>query len=322
MKGLNELEPCLREAFGVRSLRLVRHERIKPDVHRLHVEADGEARAEIAKWSDPAVARRCVLVARRWLPAVGLQDVGPPLLAVAAEASGAGTWHVYDDLRGRSLSAQRPIDSDVNAAVDAIARVHTAFAEDPLIPECRLWGGDRGIHFYSTNVADAINALHTTAATEAHADLLARLEQLRDQEAERADALAECGPDTLLHGDLWPSNVVLLGRDAGVQVRLIDWDETAAGPYGYDLSTLLLRFEPSYRPVILDAYRNAVDRLAGWELPAAPKLDVILETAGQARLASLLVWSIAAASGNDSGWLEERLLAIVAWLDEVTPVMP
>ena len=48
-----------------------------------------------------------------------------------------------------------------------------------------------------------------------------------------------------------------------VQVRLIDWDEAAVGPAGFDVSTFLLRFDPADRPWILDAYRRAVDRLAG-----------------------------------------------------------
>jgi len=45
------------------------------------------------------------------------------------------------------------------------------------------------------------------------------------------------------------------------------------------------------------------------------------ETAAYARLASLLVWSVAASDGT-SDWLTERLGEMVQWLDEVNPVLP
>ena len=318
-----ELRDHLHEAFAGDSIRILGHERLKPDVHRVRVEVDGEARAVVVKRSDPIVARRSSLVARRWLPAAGLARLGPPLLAVSAEQGGEGTWHVYDDVPGHPLSTEPPVDDEVEAAIDAIARVHTSCARHPLLPECRVAGGDRGIHFYSTNVADAIVALDTLELDPGIRDaLLVRLHDLRDKEPERAEALAVAGPDTLLHGDLWPSNVMVMRGGGEVRVRLIDWDEAGVGPYGFDLSTLLLRFRPADRPAVLDAYRSAVVRLAGWELPPARELRLIFETAAQARLASLLVWSVAAAAEGESEWLPKRLASIVEWLDAVTPVLP
>ena len=50
-------------------------------------------------------------------------------------------------------------------------------------------------------------------------------------------------------------------------------------------------------------------------------MNLIFETAAYARLASLLVWSVAASHGT-SDWLIERLGEIVEWLDEVNPVLP
>ena len=62
--------------------------------------------------------------------------------------------------------------------------------------------------------------------------------------------------------------------------------------------------------------------LAGWELPGDSELNLIFETAAYARLASLLVWSVAAADEGESGWLSERLADMVGWLDDVPPVLP
>jgi hypothetical protein len=325
-----ELQICLRQVLAGRSVRVVGHEQLKNDVHRLRVDVEGTERSLVVKWSDPVIARRSLLVARRWLPAVGLQDHGPPLLAVVAEPTCRGAWHVYDDLAGRPLSTERPVASEVEAAIDAIARVHTAFAEHPLLRECRLWGGDRGIPFYSANLRDAIIALRSLDLDRYGAEaiavrdaLLQRMDDLGKQESERAQVLAASGgPETLLHGDLWPTNAVLLPNEHAVRVRLIDWDEAAVGPIGFDLSTFLLRFDSSHRPWILDIYRRAVDRLAGWELPHEGALYPIFETAAYARLASELVWSVAAAVDGESGWLLERLAEIVEWLDAVEPVLP
>src|SRR6185437_40182 len=228
---------------------------------------------------------------------------------------GEGAWHVYEDLRGRPLSTERPVEGEVEAAIQAIARVHTAFAGHSLLPEFRLWGGDRGIHFYSANVRDAVVALSSldrkrlgTDGWAARNALLQRMGDLKNEEAERAQVLAALGgSETLVHGDLWPTNVIALEDEGAVRVRLIDWDEAAAGPIGFDLSTLLIRFHSSHRRWILDIYRRAVDRFAGWELPDESELNLIFETAAYARLASLLVWSVAAAGEGESGWLRERL---------------
>jgi len=327
-----QLQTCLQEALDGQSVRLARQEQLKANVHRLGVVIDGWERMLIVKWSDPVVARRSRLVACRWLPAVGLGDLGPPLLTVAAERNGEGAWQIYEDLPGKPLSTEQPVVGEVEAVIDAIARVHTSFAEHPLLRECRLWGGDRGIHFYSANVHDAVIALHSldldldrgdANAIAARDALLERMHLLEQEEPERAQSLASAGgPDTLLHGDLWPTNAIVQSRSDGFSVRLIDWDEVAAGPSWYDVSTLMLRFDPSHRRWILDAYRQAVARLADWPIPGDRDLNLIFETCAYARLASLLVWSVAAAAEGDSGWLPERLAAMVEWLDAVRPVLP
>jgi hypothetical protein len=325
-----ELQRRLREVFASPSLRLVDQERLKPDVHRLQVAADGDQRSLVVKWSDPVIAHRTALVARRWLPEAGLEELGAPLLAVAAEPTGEGAWLVYEDVPGRPLATRAPVAREVASATEAIARLHTAFAEHQLLPECRLWGGDRGIHFYSTNVRDAIAALRSLDLDHLGADavpardaLLHRLEGLRRQESGRAQALAAAGgPETLLHGDLWPTNTIVVSHGDPDQVCLIDWDEAAVGPAAFDVSTFLLRFDPADRAWILDSYRRAVDRLAGWGLPATEDLNSIFETMAYARLASLLVWSIAAADRGEPDALRKRLTELVGWIDAVAPVLP
>lgn len=323
------LRRSLRETLGGGSVRVVRRERIKRDVERLHLRVDGTARAIVVKRSRTDAALRNRLVAQRWLPAVGLDDLGPPLLAVIAERDGEHAAQIHADLPGRPLAAGNAPRAHVAAAVQAIARVHTALADHALLAECRLWGGDRGMPFYAGNVRDAIRGLRSPRLERAGPEvaaardaLLLRLARLAEQEALRTElAAAHGGPETLVHGDLWPSNAIVAPRAGAIRVRFVDWDEAAAGPPEFDLATLLLRFARSRRREVLDAYRDAVRRLAGWELAPERALVVLLETVAYARLASLLVWTVAGAGERDAAWLPAHLRDVVRWFDDVKPVL-
>src|SRR5439155_23224345 len=62
-------------------------------------------RSVVLKRLEPGVAERVRLVAERWLPALGLGDRCPRLLAVAADAAGATSWHAYEDLGDETLAS-------------------------------------------------------------------------------------------------------------------------------------------------------------------------------------------------------------------------
>src|SRR5262249_17622720 len=160
-----------------------------------------------------------------------------------------------------------PEPARVGAAVELIARLHAGFAGHPVLPECRLHGGDLGAPFYASSVRDAIHSVESLrpprvelpAERRAVCDrLLERLHRLLGEEPERVRVLRELGgPYTLLHGDLWPKNVVVFPAGGGLRARLIDWDRAGVGPVSYDLSTFLGRFPAADRPWVLDLYRRA-----------------------------------------------------------------
>jgi Ser/Thr protein kinase RdoA (MazF antagonist) len=214
----------------------------------------------------------------------------------------------------------------VRAAVELIARMHTRFASHGLLGEIRLHGGDFGIHFYESNVLDAIYALedwHPDIAQMGLRDrLLGRLHTLRDALPRRAKALAELGgPETLLHGDLWAINVFVIPTANGPHARLIDWDHAAVGPASYDLSTFLLRFPAEHRPWILELYRQAVAE-SGWRLPADRDLNQLFETHEYARFANRIIWPAIALETDRTTWGIEALAEIDEWFDQLGPVLP
>jgi len=325
------LEALVREFVKVPEGVDVLQERIKSGVYRLRCALDGTTRSFVAKRLDPDIALRNELVARRWLPALGLGDSGPPLLAVAAERDASSVWHLYDDLGDSELGAANADFSRVAAAVAAIAEIHTRFVGHALLPECRLWGGDLGISFYSSSVRDAITSLESARARKGRLGLqdsalcerlLARLDGLLGELAPRAEALTRHGgPETLLHGDLWRTNVMVAADGATTRVRLIDWDHAAVGPFSYDLSTFLSRFPPGERTAILRLYEEEVRR-AGWALPPAAELNGLFETAELARIANRVIWPALAAWEHDAPWVLPALEEVERWFDRLAPLLP
>jgi hypothetical protein len=328
---MNPLEELVREVAHAPATVEVHQVRMKSDVYRLRCTVHGVTRSFVGKRLDPDIARRNELVARRWLPAAGLGDSGPPLLAAAAERDASSVWHLYDDLGDCGLDVAEAGQDRVLLAVGTIARIHMSFAGHALTPEFRVWGGDLGIYFYAISVRDAITALESVlsrrrllapARLALCNRLLTRLTGLLDEQAFRAEALARCGgPETLLHGDLWPMNVMVRANASDRQVRLIDWDHAAVGPVSYDLSTFLSRFPDRDRVAILRLYEEEISD-AGWHLPPAPELNSLFETAELARIANRVIWPALAAFEDDADWAYAELQEVERWFEELAPVFP
>lgn len=309
----------------------VGEQRLKSGVYRLGCETPRGERSFVAKRLDPEIGRRNELVARRWLPAVGLAHLGPPLLAVAAEPDGSSVWHLFEDLGEGGLDAHAPDLEDLRLAVAAVAQVHMRFAGHALLAECRMWGGDLGGPFFSGSVQDAIRALEALRARRRGpgaqrlalcARLHSRLAGLRDEASERTATLSRAGGQTtLLHGDLWPMNVMIASSDGRRLARLIDWDHAGVGPVAYDMSTFLARLSPGCREPALQMYAGEV-ATAGWRLPSVPELNQAFETAELGRIANRVIWPALAAWEHDADWAYDGLAEVERWFEALTPVLP
>jgi hypothetical protein len=311
---------------GVRP-RLVAHEQLKKSVHRLRFEGLAAPVSVVVKRMPTRVARANQLVAERWLPAVGLEWACPALRGVVDEHGGSAVWHIYDDVGGTGLDGSVPDPRYVAAVVELIVDLHSRFADHALLAECRECSEELGIGFYSLGVARSVAFLKSIGPplpgeqAALRDRLLARVERLHDERDERA-LLHETydGPDTLLHGDLWTTNTLIVRRTDGVQPRLIDWDHVGVGPVTYDLSTFLCRFAPEHRPWILGRYREAAAR-RGWSLPDDLTLNLLFETAEYARYACCLAEAAVAASRGEC-WAFEQLAEIDTWFESLEPALP
>jgi hypothetical protein len=306
--------------------RPVAERRLGGRVRRLTL-SGGRRASLIVKRVDRVAARKTALLGRRWLPAAGLQDHGPPLLA-SAPAGGGSVWQLFEDLGDCALSPDRPGRSGLEAASRLVARLHLAFAGHSLLPGWVEEFGGLDERLYAEWVRQASRALEAIRAAGLPRDRLAlrdrlrrRLDALREEEPGRARRLRELGwPVTLLHGDLWPQNVLLPPPRDGRRARLIDWDRSGVGPVAYDLSTFVARLSPPLRTPALRLYARAVGA-AGWRLPGPAELNDAFETTERARLASCLI-SPAAAAAEGAGWAFGELATVDAWFAALRPVLP
>jgi thiamine kinase-like enzyme len=331
--GLDELRDVVGEVLDGAggSGRFTGEQTLKPEkVHRLAFEVDGRPRTLVVKCLNLPRAVRNGLVATRWLSAAGLGHRGPILLGVAAARGAEAVWHVYEDLGDQTLDTHDPDWTRVRAAIHLIADLHVRFAEHPLLPEARMYGKDMGMTYYLTNLRDAIRGLESLRPSAVRVGpeqaalrdrLLDRLHELLDEGPDRARLMAEVGgPETLLHGDLWPKNILAVATPDGLQTRLIDWDATGVGPPTYDLSTFCYRFAAHHRPWILDRYQEAIEPL-GWRLPDTDDLSLLLETAEISRIANCLIWPCIEATQAQADWAFDSLADIETWFDPIRPAL-
>src|SRR6185436_13800123 len=143
--ALSELRSALGQALdaATSSVACIEQRKLKSRVHRLRFRAGGRVLSVVAKRLESDVAKRCELLARRWLPAEGLEAAAPRLIA-ASPASEGWVWHVYEDL-GEETLEHRPERDRVEAAVNLVARLHTRFTSHPLLAEVRAASEERGI---------------------------------------------------------------------------------------------------------------------------------------------------------------------------------
>jgi hypothetical protein len=331
--GLPELRRYLGEIFAAeaKSGRIVEVSKLlRSRVFRITIELDGAERSLVIKRLTPELAYKEKRVVERWLPRINMGEYGPPLLGSAAERSGQCVWHVYEDLGPWTLDKQMDNAACVEVATQHVAEIHMRGTKHAVLAECRCAGEDFGMGFYKSSIRDGIRNLLALKSGPGQLQpqqrrlvdkLLAKFDDLWAQRNYRAEALANFGsPETLLHGDLWTTNIFVIPGDK-LQARFIDWDHIGVGQITYDLSTYLLRFPIEQRQKVLDCYQTAVAPL-NWELPAAENFNLLCETAELARLATATLWSAINAYEHPTDWAFAELSEISQWFENLKPLLP
>jgi hypothetical protein len=250
-----EITAGLRRWFGDKSLTLQRVQRTplaarRPSIGRIqgltaHFERSGKAGHLALVLKEPRGTTRAGLagVGRR---EVGVYAALAPLLPVPTPslimASPGGDWLLLT-AEAEARAPESWTASDYGRAVDNLVVLHDRFWELKEDLEAFAWLARPLQADFSVHVAAAAQAIgqivesgrpETLAASPGRMRLLAQLTTQADRVAQ---PLLEA-PVTLIHGDYWPGNIVLLAD--GRQV-VYDWQMAGVGPGVLDLLTLIVK---------------------------------------------------------------------------------
>lgn len=93
-------------------------------------------------------------------------------------------------------------------------------------------------------------------------------------------------PRTLVHGEFYPSNILVTHGERALQVYPVDWEMSAIGPGVVDLAAIAGGWSPEERVSLAEAYLDGL-REAGGQYP---ELDDLLDDLTRCRLHVALQW--------------------------------
>ena len=235
---------------------------------------------------------------------------GPPKLWAAVTDFSAGRhWLFLERVHGTPLT--RFGDTAWYSAAEWLGRFH---ATAPVQRAVRgpLLRHDRKYHqrWMARALSTARHhAKSSAAARDAARDKVERLRALAPMH-ERAIAAALAASPSVIHGEFYPSNVLVRQSDASVAIHPVDWEMAAVGPPLLDLAALTSgRWSESSRAAMATAYREGA-RSAGVR---GPTVDEILRGVAAARLLLAVQWlgwaaEWTAPEEHRNDWLEEAEL--------------
>jgi thiamine kinase-like enzyme len=181
------------------------------------------------------------------------------------------------------------IDDYDSVAFD-LATTQAAFANGRSMLPTEPWLARRWLRGWVDALARYIDALDDEVLWEpdSQAPMAALRPRVMDLWAAREDLLAivEAAPQTVVHGDLWPHN--LIAADDGTTVA-VDWSQVGIGAVAQDLDQLTL--DPVWMQVMPEA---SLDDLESHVLPGY--LSGLRSSGFDADQASIRRWYAAAAS--------------------------
>ncbi|MDX6554561.1 MAG: hypothetical protein QOD86_756 [Miltoncostaeaceae bacterium] len=221
---------------------------------------------------------------------LGPCGIGAPALLAAA---GDGGWIAIERLRADALYEVGEPDAWVGAAAWA-GRLHAALA-----PRAAALAGRAGLARH--DAASYRVWMERARRFRPHADL-ELLAAGHDRLAEELAAL----PRTVVHGELYPANVLVERTGGRPEIRVVDWERAGHGPGLLDLAALTGGgLDPDVRVAMVAAYREA----AGASAPGRGAFERALEACRLHLALQWLGWSAdwSPPPEHAQDWLAEAL---------------
>jgi hypothetical protein len=211
---------------------------------------------------------------------LGPNGIGVHCHVAVVDESGASPWLALEKAPGVELWQIGDM-----AVWDAVARwlagFHARFADRlSVVQEANPYLLSYGIawfRFWADRARASLEAAHDPRAPE----LLAALERY-----DRIVHVLAGLPSAFLHGEFYPSNVMVDGRGDDIRIAPVDWEMAAIGPGLLDLAALAGGWPEAQRMRLVSAYRVAMAE-AGM---AVPPLEELLGHVGRCRLHLALQW--------------------------------
>lgn len=234
-----------------------------------------EGRDAGARPDPPRDPRREIEVYRDVLPR---SDVWTPTcLGSVLDPARGRYWLFLELVQGNPLWQEG--DREVwGVAAAELARLHARFAGATASLPARLVRYDAARYRSWLDRARRFDAERSGfAAASRRFTLLARA-------LEGALAALSASPPTFLHGEAYPSNLLVEAGEV-VRVRLVDWETAGIGPGALDLAALSAGdFGDDDRAALAEAYRAALPR------PLRPGGDALLADLERCRFLIALQW--------------------------------
>ncbi len=199
---------------------------------------------------------------REWLAySSGMLDTLPgelraPRTLLATEPAADECWIWMEDVAGRP-GAEWVLDDYDSVAFD-LATTQAAYAGGRSILPPDPWLSHQWLRGWVDTLAQQVDALDDDSlwTEDWQAPMAALRPRVRALWAEREELLAivEAAPQTVVHCDFWPTN--LIAADDGTTVAL-DWSQVGIGSLGQDLDQLTL--DPVWMQVLPDASLEALE---------------------------------------------------------------
>lgn len=223
---------------------------------------------------------REIAVYRDLLAAAGLST--PRFFGACVDAEAGRWWLFLERIGGEVLSDVGEISVWQEAAAWAARLGPAVRAERATALDGVLLDRDAAWHGHWIEAAAAAPA-DSASDGAGVAELSARLRRNRSALVERLESL----PRAFLHGELYPSNVVVeRGQGGAVRIAPVDWELAGSGPYALDLAALISGWGREEQLSICRAFHGALGAAGG----APTGFEELVEATTLCRLSLALQW--------------------------------